>query len=109
MNRGSATKWIRELRLTSAKFDPAQLRFTANGENFMCPLGVLANFLGPHEWSDGWDGCTKLWRGEQFYLPAGAAKKCKMKMLQHEIAAMFADCVSHKAARRVVAQNYQAM
>ena len=104
MNRGSALKWIDALGAARAKFTTSQLSFVEpSDEIHYCPIGVLANFLAPNDWTLAWDKCSQLMHGQQFFLPSDLLQKVKAKTNLNA----FTQCHSFADAAKFVRDNYK--
>lgn len=73
MKRGTALKLTDLLKSGNYTAGTCVLRY----ENCYCVFGVLADFLDPEAWRDGFAG--DAWRGCQHYLDDAALKQCKIK------------------------------
>lgn len=73
MNRGTALKWIEQIKSDRYRFGNGQMRY----EDQFDPLGVLADFLDPNGWEEAYIGYS--WHGEVFKLPKFARDKCRIK------------------------------
>lgn len=79
MNRGTALKWINQIKTGKYTLGNGQLRYRNYNEGFdyYDPLGVLADFLDPSGWKEEYIGYS--WHNELFKMPEDYRKKCKIK------------------------------
>lgn len=78
MNRGSALKWIEQLRLCEDLYDNSQLGFSNNGIVYISPIGVLCRFIMKDEFKLN-SLCLYHLENQCFTPSKELMKRCKIK------------------------------
>lgn len=79
LNQGTAKKWRAALIETDWLFDPSQLSYSRpDGYVYGCQSGILAEIADQNP-ATGWDGHSRLYDGEQFYISTQSAKRLKLQ------------------------------
>jgi hypothetical protein len=93
MNRGAALKWIASLDEASKDeniaYDVSGLGYDLDGKTYRSPLGILATFMNPEGWSDGWMKMNEVFEGDHWKISQANLKKCKVKSDIFDIYDMF--------------------